>query len=181
MYDDVELTDDANYKQLPHSEHSNMKDNDLAQNMSKEESTVFALDRQQYKRYKSLPVLQELHNLGLVLSFVVANVNNKSSIGLVVGNGKRGILVPVQIGRVRINSTIGFTYFETYLNSAVGACILLYLHTKEGSCVEHHSVLNYGHLLPHLASLETLHRTSPLPDAVVMTDAYHMNASYRFV
>ena len=89
--------------------------------------------------------------------------------------------MPVRIGRVRTNSTIGFTYFETFLNSDKGAWILLYSHTQEGRRVEHHSVLNYGHLLPHLVSLELRNRTSPLPYAVVTTDAYHMNAAYRFV
>jgi hypothetical protein len=79
-------------------------------------------------------------------------------------------VVPVRIGRVRIDSMIGFTYFETFLNSDNGSWIQLYSHTKEG-----------GHLLPYLASLESRNRTSPLPYAVVTTDACHMNALYRFV
>jgi hypothetical protein len=181
MFDDEESKDDAYSEQLAQSEQSNMEDNDLAQNLNEEDSPVFAMDSQQYKRYKSWSVVQELHDLGLPLSFVVADVNNKSSIGLVVGNGRRGTLLPVRIGRVRTNSTIGFTYFETFLNSDVGSWVLLYSHTQEGRRVEHHSVLNYGHLLPHLASLESRNRTSPLPYAVVTTDAYHMNAAYRFV
>jgi hypothetical protein len=95
-----------------------------------------------------------LHGFGLPLSIVIADVNNKSFIGFVMGNGKTGTLVPVRIGRVRIDSTIGFTYFDTFLNSDNASWKQLYSHAKEGIRVEHHSVLNYGHLLPHLASFD---------------------------
>jgi hypothetical protein len=149
--------------------------------MNEEDSNAFALDSQQYKRYKSFPVLEEMHGLGLPLLSIIADVNNKSFIGFVMGNGKTGTLVPVRIGRVRINSTVGFTYFETFLNSDNGSWIHLYSHAKEGVRVEHHSALNYVHLLPHLASLESPNRTSPLPYPVITTDACHMNALYRFI
>jgi hypothetical protein len=181
LNDDEEITEFIEYERVLVSPQTSENDDDPHENMNEEESTAFALDSQQYKRYKSWPVLQELHDLGLPLSFVIADVKNISSIGFVVGNGKTGTLVPVRIGRIRLNSTIGFTYFETFLNSDKGAWILLYSHTQEGNRVEHHSVLNYGHLLPHLASLELRNRTTPLPYAVVTTDAYHMNDLYRFV
>ncbi len=126
-------------------------------------------------------MLQELHLLGLPLSFVIANINNESCIGFVLGSGKNGQLVPLHIGRVRETSQIGFTYFETNINEDVQSWIPLYTCRTDGSRTEYHSVVNYGHLLPHLSSLEEKNGTSILPYAVVTTDASHMNASYQFV
>jgi hypothetical protein len=181
MYDDEDSTEDVEYEPVSQSDYAHMEDKGQPQNMNEEESTAFALDSQQNKRYKSFPLLQELQDLGLPLSFVIADANNKSYIGFVMGNGKTGTLVPVCIGRVMIDSTIGFTYFETFLNSDNVSWIQLYSHAKEGVRVEHHSVLNYGQLLPHLASLESHNITSPLPYGVVTAGACHMNALYRFV
>ncbi len=154
---------------------------DIQQNEENDLDISFELDGQHYKTYKSWGVLQELHLLGLPLSFVIANINNESCIGFVLGSGKNGQLVPLHIGRVRETSQIGFTYFETNINEDVESWIPLYSCSTDGSKTEYHSVVNYGHLLPHLSSLEEKNGTSILPYAVVTTDASHMNASYQFV
>jgi hypothetical protein len=92
MYDDEDSMEDVEYEPVSQSDYAHTEDNGQPQNMNEEDNNAFALDSQQYKRYKSFPVLQELHGLGLPLWFVIADVNNKSFIRFVMGNGKTGTL-----------------------------------------------------------------------------------------
>ena len=141
----------------------------------------FILDSQQLKRYKTIAHLRELRTVGLPLSFIVASVESQTIIGCVVGNGSLAYLVPVQIGRVVIASRPGFPYFNISLMTDQDNWVMLYATPPEQPTTLYHSVLNYGHLLPHLFSLEMEDRVTPVPYAVVTTDAYHMNAFYEFV
>jgi hypothetical protein len=68
LNDDGEITEFIEYERVLVSPQTSENDDDPHENMNEEESTAFALDSQQYKRYKSWPVLQELHDLGLPLS-----------------------------------------------------------------------------------------------------------------
>jgi hypothetical protein len=179
MYNGDESKEDVTLEPFPMSDRMTVDETQPL--VIEEEDMSFALDGQQYKKYKSMPVLQELHELGLPLSFVIAQINDTSRIGCVVGNGNTGSLVPVCIGRVRENSKSGFTYFEITLVKEVGNRILLYSQNCEGGCIEHYSVVNYGHFLPHLASLGTMNENGPIPYAVVTTDAIHMNEFHSFV
>jgi hypothetical protein len=76
---------------------------------------------------------------------------------------------------------IGLTYFETFRNNNKGAWILLYSHTLEGICVEHHSVLKYGHLRPHRERPWNHATELVCYHTVVTTDASHLNALYWFI
>jgi hypothetical protein len=141
-----------------------------------------ALDGQQYKKYKSLTILQQYHKLGLPLSFVVANVDNQSVIGFVVrGAAKVLYLVPLCIGKVAYSSTSSFAYFETSLNRNESSWITI--ESMDNDKVEDttHSFVNYGHLLPHLKTVEQSSQVERIPYAVVTLDANHMNSTYEFV
>jgi hypothetical protein len=182
MYNGVEVDEDKHHEELflHDTDQGSQADNE-PDIVDEEFHTAFALDSQQYKRYKSWPLLQELHDLGLPISFVIAVVHGHSCIGCILGSGKSGKLVPVRVGQVRANTRYRFTYFETKLNSDKGSWIELYSCDNDGTPREHHSVVNYGHLLPQLALMESTSRTSPIPYTVVTTDAKHMNEMYSFV
>jgi hypothetical protein len=111
-------------------------------------ATSFVMDSQQFKKYKTITILQELRKVGLPLSFIV---------------------------------TTGFPYFHLEITTDQDLWLLLYDTPLEKPTQLYHSVLNYGHLLPHLASLAIENRVEPIPYAVITTDAYHMDANYDFV
>jgi hypothetical protein len=69
----------------------------------------------------------------------------------VVGSSTPGFLIPLTIGnQVLETPTTGFTYFHITIHYDAWKRICLY-----GTGVQHHSVVNYGHLLPYLSVLET--------------------------
>jgi hypothetical protein len=146
------------------------------------ESGFFAMDNQQCKRYKSVQVVKEYQKAGLPLSFVITKIQSNLCIGLVTGTRAKGYLIPITIGDVAIDSTDGFPYFNIEIEHNRDAFELMYCEgTNESDNPMHHSVLNYGHLLPHLASLENTHQTCAVPYAVVTVDANHLNTSFEFV
>jgi hypothetical protein len=98
-----------------------------------------------------------------------------------VGTGSTWHLVPLRIGQVMFQPNYGFTYFQLDIESATEAHVLLYTRDEEGTPTQHHSVVNYGHLLPHLPSLNGAPTDLPVPYSIVTTDANHMNASYVFI
>jgi hypothetical protein len=142
--------------------------------------TMFEMDSQQFKRYKSFPSVKKMHELGLPLSFVVVLVDSNYLMGFVVGNGATGCLLPFQVGRCVVSAPrMGFAYFEIDVDyTCLG--LSLYSRLEDGRGIQHESVVNYGHLLPCLASLDTSEVPSIIPYAVVTTDANHMNASFNF-
>lgn len=142
---------------------------------------LFEVDTQQFKKYRSLAQLLEYRNTGLPLSFVVATVEGHSCIGFVVGSGSTWHLVPALIGSVMFQSLYGFTYFHIDISSEMASAVLMYSSTDANNHTQHHSVVNYGHLLPHLPSLDDPTVNGPVPYSVVTTDANHMNASYVFI
>jgi hypothetical protein len=146
-----------------------------------EEVILFEVDTQQFKKYRSLSQLLEYRAMGLPLSFVVASVGSSSCIGFVVGSGATWHLVPVAIGKVQFDPKYGFTYFDIVISSEVESAILLYSSNGDGKNTQYHSVLNYGHLLPHLPSLEVSTGNGKVPYSVVTTDANHMDATYVFI
>jgi hypothetical protein len=106
-------------------------------------SDVYAMDSQQFKKYKTIDLLREYRQLGIPLSFVVATVDGTSCIGFVVGSSSAGYLIPLTIGTQAKSPTTGFAYFQIAIHYDVCQQICLY-----GAGVQHHSVVNYGHLLP---------------------------------
>ena len=141
----------------------------------------FEMDRQQFKKYRSLAQLLEYKTLGLPLSFVIASVHRSSCIGFVVGSGRTWHLIPVRIGMVLFQPNYGFPYFQTDIASDTDPAIVLFSLDDTGTPTQHHSVVNYGHLLPHLPSLERVSATEPVAYCVITTDTNHMNASYVFI
>ena len=137
-----------------------------------------SLDGQQYKKYKSINQLTQHHSLGLPLSFVIANVENDSLIGFVVGNQQILHLIPVSIGKVVAHSVSGFAYFLTTINLDQNTWVNIG-HTQEAD--DTNSFVNYGHLLPHLASIDHASVTGSIPYAVVSLDANYMNETYEFI
>ncbi len=146
-----------------------------------DEISSFLMDRQQFKKYKSCAQLIEYRALGLPLSFVIAIVGGDSCIGFVVGNGFTWHLVPLSIGQVMFQPNYGFPYFQIDIARAIGSEILLYSRDPSGGSTQHHSVVNYGHLLPHLPSLDDVITNPSVPYCIITTDANHMNASYEFI
>jgi hypothetical protein len=144
-------------------------------------ATSFVMDSQQFKKYKTITILQELRKVGLPLSFIVTTTESKTTIGFVVGTGSQTYLIPVQIGHLVIPGSPGFPYFHLEITTDQDLWLLLYDTPLEKPTQLYHSVLNYGHLLPHLASLAIENRVEPIPYAVITTDAYHMDANYDFV
>jgi hypothetical protein len=142
---------------------------------------LFIMDSQQFKKYKTIESLLELWRVGLPLSFIVASVDSKTSIGCVVGTGAQAYLVPIKIGRVVMSGEPGFTYFNITVITNQELWSVLYATPPNDITTLYQSVLNYGHCLPHLASLEIENRVDPVPYAIVTTDAYHMNTGYDFV
>jgi hypothetical protein len=149
--------------------------------LEEEDNVSFAIDTQRCKRYKSLNMIKEYAKVGLPLSFVVSMVNSKSYIGLVVGTGSNGYLVPLQIQEVVENGSMGFTYFHIQIDYDQFSLIHLYSPGEDGVPLMHHSVVNYGHLLPHLASLDQGDKSCEVPYAIVTIDANHMNDLYQFI
>ena len=146
-----------------------------------EEMCAFLMDGQQFKRYKSCEQLLEYRALGLPISFVVATLDSGSCIGAVVGNSFTSHLMPLRIGSVLFQPNYGFPYFQIDIATDNESSILLYTRDKEGRTTQHVSVLNYGHLLPHLPSLNDTSANLPVAYSIVTTDANHMNASYEFI
>ena len=138
----------------------------------------YIMDTQQYKTYKTMVMLKEYMDLGLPLSFVVASVAGVATMGFVIGSGSSANLLPLHIGSVSAPQELGFPYFLVSVNVLEGPGILLYTRSAEGHMDQHISVVNYGHLLPHLASVET---GAHVPYAIITTDAYHLNAQYLFI
>jgi hypothetical protein len=138
------------------------------------------LDSQQYKQYKSFASVKEHHSLGFPLSFVVATVVDRSYLGCVIRHDMSLRLVPIQIGLVRNTPDWGFPYFETHLDDDEASWIIFDLNDNKE---DHPSFVNYGHLLPHLASLDSppSSTTPTIPYAIVTVNAYHMDATYAFV
>ena len=145
------------------------------------DTIAFAMDTQQYKRYKTLASIKEYCTVGLPMSFVVAQVGDTCQTGFVLGSGRTGHLVPLHVGTVAVSTNVGFTYFDIHINYDVGQHLLLYSLGDEGTAIQHYNVLNYGHLLPHLATLELGDPLQTVPYAVVTTNANHRNTSYNFV
>jgi hypothetical protein len=138
----------------------------------------YMLDTQQYKTYKNVVMLKEYMDLGLPLSFVVAFVGGVHTMGFVVGSGTSGFLITLRVGSVLVTNTLGFPYFRVSVNVLEGADIRFYTRSTLGHNDQHISVVNYGHLLPHLASVEI---GGEVPYAIVTTDAYYLNTQYVFV
>jgi hypothetical protein len=138
----------------------------------------YILDTQQYKIYKTTVMLKEYIDLGLPVSFVVASVGGVATMGFVIGSGSSGYLLPLHVGSIAVTQEIGFPYFRVSVNVLEGASIMLYTRSGEGHTDQHISVVNYGHLLPHLASVEAGDGVSY---AIITTDAYHLNAQYMFI
>jgi hypothetical protein len=138
----------------------------------------FVMDTQQYKTYKTVALLKEYLDLGLPLSFVVAQVEAEPTMGFVIGSGSAGYLLTLEVGTMTVTQPWGFPYFQISIHDFDDNPILLYSRSAEGTRIQHTSFLNYGHLLPHLASVEA---GRSVPYAVVTTDAYHMNEKYDFV
>lgn len=143
-----------------------------------EKTPSFAMDTQQFKTYRTIGLLQEYRKLGLPLSFVVATVHNKSCIGFVVGNGMKRDLISLCINGVAYPATTGFSYFDITIDYNEDASIPLFSCGPDGIHMQHHSVLQYGHLLPHLATLDN--SMDLVPYAVVTTDGNSMDASFQF-
>ena len=59
--------------------------------------------------------------------------------------------------------------------------IPLYARDPNGPSIQHHSIVNYGHLLPHLSTVDLGTGEGAVSYAVVTTDANYMNASYKFI
>jgi hypothetical protein len=137
-----------------------------------------SLDGQQFKKYKSIDQLTQHHSLGLPFSFVIANVENDSLIGFVVGNQQMLHLIPVSIGRVVAHSVSGFAYFLTMINLDQNTWVNIG-QTQEAD--DTNSFVNYGHILPHLASIDHASITGSIPYAVVSLDANYMNETYEFI
>jgi hypothetical protein len=142
---------------------------------------LFCLDSQQFKKYKTIASLHEMWRVGLPLSFIIASVDSKTSMGCVVGTGAHAYLVPIKLGRVVISGKPGFPYFNVTITTNQDLWSVLYATPPNNVTTLYQSVLNYGHCLPHLASLENENRIDPVPYAIVTTDAYHMNTGYDFV
>ena len=136
------------------------------------------MDTLQYKFYKTTVMLKEYIDLGLPVSFVVASVGGVATMGFVIGSGSSGYLLPLHVGSIAVTQEIGFPYFRVSVNVLEGASIMLYTRYGEGHTDQHISVVNYGHLLPHLASVEAGDGVSY---AIITTDAYHLNAQYMFI
>ena len=141
----------------------------------------FVMDRQQFKKYKSCEQLLEYPALGLPLSVVFATLDSGSCIGAVAGNSYTLHLLPIRIGAVLFQPNYGFPYFQIDIAMDDESNPLLYTRNQEGKTTQHHSVVNYGHLLPHLPSLNDNGTNIQVPYSIVTTDGYHMNASYEFI
>jgi hypothetical protein len=137
-------------------------------------SNVYEMDTQQFKKYKTINLLREYCQLGIPLSFVVATVDAISCIGFVVGSSSSGHLVPLTIGNPVKTPTTGFAYFHITIH--YDACDRIGLYNAG---VQHHSVVNYGHLLPCLSMLDN--EGTNVPYAIVTTDAFHMDSQYNFI
>jgi hypothetical protein len=118
--DDIALWDEFDNLSLD----DDMPDDEIV--VTPDMTTAYAMDTQLFKRYKTLEALKEYHSLGLPLSFVIADIYDHITIGFVVGNSKIGHLIPLSIGQVMINSTVGFPYFHTDINAEVEAATCLY-------------------------------------------------------
>ena len=129
-----------------------------------------------------MEALLELRLVGLPLSFIVTSMESQIYMGCVVGSGSRASLVPVrEVGRLVEAGVTGFPYFHLDIVTDPHLRLLLYETLPNQPMALYHSVLSYGHLLPHLASLEVENREDPIPYAVVTTNAYHMNEKDDFV
>lgn len=126
--------------------------------------------------------VQEYQQAGVPPSFVVIDVDSQICMGFVIGSSAKGFMIPFFVMGVAIDSHVGFPYFHINIDYDTASLIPLYTKgtTNEGDEM-HHSVLNYGHLLPHLATLEQHDQNEDVPYAVVTLDANHMNTSYQFV
>jgi hypothetical protein len=144
-------------------------------------SVMYALDKQLFKRYKTVLLLKEYHALGLPLSFVIADIEGVVQIGFVVGNGKQAQFIPLQICALQIDSAIGFPYFQTKIVCNDGDDIFLYSLNEFNVSTQHYSVVNYGHLLPHLATIDSGSSEDGIPYAIITTDANHMDNTFNFV
>ena len=102
-----------------------------------------------------------------------------STIGFVVGSGRKGILLPLLIGEVSTQDPLGFTYFQISINANANTGTALYDHDDNNKVHQHHSVVQYGHLLPHLATLE-LNNNEHIPYAVVTTEGDAFDATFPF-
>jgi hypothetical protein len=118
--------------------------------------------------------------VGLPLSFVIVMIDSSSCIGFVIGSGCNGYLVPLHIRGLAVKPTTGFPYFYIDVDYDEASQVPLYSPGKEGNVVMHHSIVNYGHLLPHLASVGQDDSTVEVLYSIVTIDAYHMNCSYQF-
>ena len=145
-----------------------------------ETAFMFDMDSLQFKRYKTLTSIEGMHDLGLPLSFVVLLLNTTYQMGFVIGNGEAGWLLPFHVGACIISAKHGFAYFALDVDYTCSGP-RLYSTGADGKGIQHESVLNYGHLLPYLAPLDTIDDSSRVPYAIVTTDANHMNSSFDFV
>jgi hypothetical protein len=143
--------------------------------------TTFAMDKLQFKAYKLLTTIQEYLTLGLPLSFVMVDIDGTAQLGFVVGTGAMGTLIPFHVGCVHVNPTVGFTYFRIDVEFGTYPGIPLYARDPNGPSIQHHSIVNYGHLLPHLSTVDLGTGEGAVSYAVVTTDANYMNASYKFI
>jgi hypothetical protein len=143
---------------------------------------IFAMDQQQFKKYKTLDCLKEYHTLGLPLSFVMADVHGTCQLGCVVGTGLEGKLIPLRVGRVAMTSSVGFPYFSIHIETDMQRSIPLYCRLNlDEKAIQHHRLVNYGHLLPHLATLEAVDNTTSPPYAIITTDGNHLDSLYTFI
>ena len=112
----------------------------------------------------------------------MADVHGTGQLGCVVGTGLEGKLIPLRVGRVAMTSSVGFPYFSIHIETDMQRSIPLYCRLNlDEKAIQHHRLVNYGHLLPHLATLEVVDNTTSPPYAIITTDGNHLDSLYTFI
>jgi hypothetical protein len=127
-----------------------------------------------FRRYTSQAIVEHYFELGVPISVVITNQEDKQRLGVIVSKCNQWWLLPLCIDHMQFDDDLGFTYFQIRLHPTREK--MLVQSNQKGTSPHYHiQLLNYAILLPALWLLR------PVPYALITMEGLHLDAAATFV